>query len=162
MLSPRSLVTLCLVLLAPAVARAGPPSKVDFNRDVRPILSENCFYCHGQDPNHRKADLRLDVRESALKLKAVVPGDLQKSKLLARIFADDPDDRMPPVDSHRTLTPQQKDGLKRWIEEGAVYQQHWAFVAPARPTLPAVKHPEWARNAIDYFVLARLETEGLS
>ncbi|MDB5295132.1 MAG: Planctomycete cytochrome, partial [Phycisphaerales bacterium] len=145
------------VLAAPRLA--GPP---DYNRDVRPILAENCFYCHGQDPNHRKADLRLDVRESALKLKAIVPGDAKASGLVERVLTDDADEQMPPPNSHRTLSPTQKDILKRWVAGGAEYQPHWTFVAPVRPPLPDVKRAGWARNPIDRFVLAKLEAEGLA
>jgi hypothetical protein len=144
--------------VAAAADAAGP---VEYNRDVRPILSENCFYCHGQDPNHRKADLRLDVRESALKEKAVVPGQPDQSKLVAKIFSDGKK-RMPPPDSNRILTAEQKEMLKRWVAQGAAYQQHWAFVAPVRPAPPEVKRAGWPRNPIDRFVLARLEREGLA
>src|SRR3954451_23255926 len=97
----------------PATAPSGPP--VDFNRDVRPILSENCYYCHGQDPNHRKADLRLDVRAVAVKAEAIVPGKPNDSGLIARINTSDPEDLMPPPNSHRQLTAEQKDTFKRWI-----------------------------------------------
>ena len=155
----RLFVALAGLTLPPAAAQAAAP--VDFNRDVRPILSENCFYCHGQDPNHRKADLRLDVREVAVKAEALVPGKPGDSGLIARVFTDDADDLMPPPDSHRKLTDQQKQTLKRWVAEGAVYQDHWAFIAPVRPPLPAVKRADWPRNPIDRFVLARLEKEKL-
>jgi len=151
------LVVIALLLLA-MPAQAG----VDFNRDVRPILSENCFYCHGQDPNHRKADLRLDVREDAIKGEAFVPGDPAKSMLIDRIHAQDPDDLMPPVKSNRTLTAAQKQILTQWVAEGAVYQPHWAFTPPVRPDLPPVKNASWPRNPIDQFVLAKLEAEGLA
>ena len=134
---------------------------VDFNRDVRPILSENCFYCHGQDPNKREADLRLDVRDAALKLKAFVPGNADASELIKRIHTDDRDDLMPPPKSNRRLSPAQKETLKRWISEGANYSQHWAYVPPARPQAPVVKNPAWARNAIDAFVLGKLDAAGL-
>ena len=141
------------------VARADP---VDYNRDVRPILSENCFYCHGQDPNHRKADLRLDVREVAVKAKALVAGKPAESGLVERIFTADPDDLMPPPNSHRQLTAAQKEILKRWVAEGAAYQPHWAYATLTRPALPQVKSKGWTKNAIDAFVLAKLEKEGLS
>ena len=114
---------------------------VDFNRDVRPIFSENCFYCHGQDPNKREADLRLDVRDVALKLKAFVPGNADASELITRINTDDRDDLMPPPKSNRRLSPAQKETLKRWISEGANYSQHWAYVPPVRPQVPAVTNP---------------------
>lgn len=104
------LVTLVVALawLTPTVS-----ADVDFNRDIRPILSENCFYCHGQDANHRKADLRLDVRDDAIKGKAFVPGDAAKSSLVDRIFTDDAEELMPPPKSNRKLSAKQKDLLKR-------------------------------------------------
>jgi hypothetical protein len=147
---------IALLLAVPAWA-----APLDFNRDVRPILSENCFYCHGQDPNKREADLRLDVREDAVKAKAFVPGDPAMSDLVERIFSTDKDDMMPPPKSHRVLTVAQKETLKRWIAEGANYAPHWAFVAPSRPEPPAVKAEDWVKNPIDRFVLAKLETERL-
>src|SRR5688572_12786001 len=152
---------------APPAEAGHPPAQkqrtpIDFNRDVKPILSENCFYCHGQDPNHRKADLRLDVREAAVKAEAIVPAKADDSALVARILTDDPDDLMTPPDSHRKLTAKQKDTLKRWVAEGAEYQQHWAFVPPVRPEPPKVARAAWPRNPIDRFVLARLEREQLA
>ena len=146
-------------LSASAAVAAAPLS---FNRDIRPILSENCFYCHGQDPNHREADLRLDIREVALEAAAIVPGKPEKSLLVEHIFSSDPDELMPPPKSNRTLTAEQKEKLKRWIAEGAVYEEHWAFIPPARPPLPEVKKADWPRNAIDRFVLGKLEREGLA
>ena len=133
-------------------------AKVDYNEDVRPILSENCFYCHGPDGNKRKAKLRLDVREAALAKKAFVPGDAEASELIKRLASTDSDEVMPPPDSHRTLSTAQKEILKRWIAEGAEYKEHWAFVAPVRPALPAngEKHP------VDAFVAAKLAKVGLT
>jgi len=158
--------TLILAALLPlsAAAAQGPggTANIEFNRDIRPILSENCFYCHGQDPNHRKADLRLDVRAEALKGKAFVPGKPDESELVKRVFTADHDDVMPPPKSNRTLTPAQKELLKRWVAEGAEYQAHWAYLAPQRPALPAVKRTDWPRNDLDRFVLAKLEAKGLS
>lgn len=108
-----------LILSLPLCAAESPlPEKVEFNRDVRPILSDNCFYCHGNDPEHRKAKLRLDVREAALKKDAFVPGEPDESDLIERIFSDDEDELMPPPDSHKKLTDQQKQILKRWIAQG--------------------------------------------
>jgi hypothetical protein len=144
----------------PAVARAAPPA-LDFNRDIRPILSENCFYCHGQDSNKRQADLRLDVRDAAIEGAAIVPGDAAASPLIERIHSDDPDTRMPPPDSNRRLTVEQKRLLERWIQQGADYQVHWAFVPPRQVPEPTVQNESWVRNSIDRFVLARLEAEGL-
>ena len=133
-------------------------AKVDYNEDVRPILSENCFYCHGPDGNKRKAKLRLDVREAALEKKAFVPGDAEASELIKRLVSSDSDEVMPPPDSHRTLTAAQKEILKRWIAEGAEYKQHWAYVTPVRPALPAngEKHP------VDAFVAEKLAQAGLT
>ncbi len=137
------------------------PEPLDFNRDIRPILAENCFYCHGQDANKRQADLRLDVREVAVAAKAIVPRDLAASTLAARIRSTDPEQQMPPPKSNRRLTDAQRKLLERWIEEGAAYANHWAFVPPTRPAEPAVKRETWPRNAIDRFVLAKLESLGL-
>ena len=111
-------------------------AKVDYNEDVRPILSENCFYCHGPDGNKRKAKLRLDVRDAALEKKAFVPGDAGASELIKRLASTDSDEVMPPPDSHRTLTAAQKEILKRWIAEGAEYKEHWAFVTRSAPPCP--------------------------
>ncbi len=145
----------------PGATRAGTPD-LDFNRDIRPILAENCFYCHGQDANKRQADLRLDSRDAAIESGAIIPKDPAGSELVARIRSEDRDQQMPPPKSNRRLSPEQKRLLERWIEEGANYAPHWAFVAPARPILPAVRKAEWARNPIDRFVLAKLEAEGMS
>jgi uncharacterized protein DUF1553/uncharacterized protein DUF1549/cytochrome c len=135
---------------------------LDFNRDIRPILSENCFYCHGQDGNKRQADLRLDQRDAAVKAGAITPGDIAKSSLVARILSDDPEQMMPPPKSNRRLSLEQKKTLERWIADGANYQTHWAFVPPSRPAEPAVQRADWVRNPIDRFVLARLESEKLA
>jgi hypothetical protein len=145
---------------AATVHAQSPP--IDFNRDIRPILSENCFYCHGQDANKRQAELRLDQRDVAVKAGAIAPGDAAKSSLVARILSDDPEQMMPPPKSNRRLSPEQKKLLERWIAEGAVYQTHWAFVAPIRPAEPAVERAEWVRNPVDRFVLAKLEAEKLA
>jgi mono/diheme cytochrome c family protein len=159
-----------LVLVRPGaepLTWADPPQgKVEYARDIQPILSGNCFVCHGPDEKMRKAGLRLDQRAAALKelrsgSRAIVPGDSKNSELIARVFSTD-DDRMPPPKGHAPLKDAQKQLLKRWIDEGADYQPHWAFVVPKHPALPQVKTPGWARNAVDYFVLARLEKEGLA
>jgi hypothetical protein len=163
MLATRTLLFTWLVvtLLSPALLSADEPA-INFNRDIRPILSENCFYCHGQDANKRKADLRLDVRQAALDAGAIKPGDKAASELIERINSADPDELMPPPDSNRRLSPEQKQLLERWIASGAEYQTHWAYVTPQKPALPDVKSAAWAHNAIDRFVLAKLEAEGLS
>jgi hypothetical protein len=142
-------------------AQAESPA-LDFNRDIRPILAENCFYCHGQDANKRQADLRLDIRDVAIDAGAIVPKDPLASELIARINATNLRELMPPPKSNRRLSPEQKKRLERWIGEGANYATHWAFVAPGRPAEPAVKDTPWVRNSIDRFVLAKLEAEGMS
>jgi hypothetical protein len=143
-------------------ASAEPPTRLDFNRDIRPILSENCFYCHGQDGQKREADLRLDDRAAAIAAGAIVPGDAGASTMLERIHSTDPDVQMPPPDSNRRLSTEQKQLLDRWISAGADYAPHWAFVAPERPQPPAVQRADWVRNDIDRFVLAKLEAAGLA
>ena len=146
-----------------AVVRAAAPvpEPVEFNRDIRPILAENCFYCHGQDGNKRESDLRLDVREAAVSAGAIVPGEVGASTLLERIHSTDPDVIMPPPESNRRLSDDQKTLLDRWVREGAVYEPHWAFVPPMRPTPPLVQQSAWPRNEIDRFVLEKLESAGL-
>jgi len=159
-----SIAFITLLLTVPALAvDAG---SIDFNRDIRPILSDNCFACHGPDKAHRKADLRLDTKEGALAaitdgVWAVKPGDLDKSEVYKRIITTEADDLMPPRKSGKTLTAAQKDLIKRWIEEGAAWAEHWAIVAPQRPAPPEVKEKAWAKNEIDRFILARLEKENL-
>jgi len=146
-------------------ARAGDaaPSKIDFNRDVRPILSNLCFRCHGPDEGSRKAGLRLDRKDDAFRtLKsgsvAVAPGDLENSELYARITAEDNDPaRMPPPDSGKAISPAQVAVLKRWIEQQAPWDEHWSFVPAVRRAVPEVKRADWPRTPIDRFVLAKLE-----
>jgi hypothetical protein len=136
--------------------------RVSYNRDIRPILSENCFFCHGQDTNKRQADLRLDLRDVAIEAAAIVPNNLAASGLIERINSRDPDAVMPPTDSNRKLSAAQKQLLARWIMEGAVYEPHWAFVTPERPAQPRVRNREWSHNPIDHFVLAKLEAAGMT
>ncbi|HTU23595.1 MAG TPA: DUF1553 domain-containing protein [Gemmataceae bacterium] len=135
--------------------------KIEYNRDVRPILAENCFACHGADSAARKADLRLDRRDEAIKAEAIVPRDAEKSSLIERIFSDNKAQAMPPRKTKKHLTDAQKEILKRWIASGAEYQAHWSFIAPKRSTPPAVKNRSWIRNPIDRFILAELEKRGL-
>jgi mono/diheme cytochrome c family protein len=148
-------------------AKAAPASsKIDFNRDIRSLLSDNCFACHGPDDKERKAKLRFDDKVAALKPAksgdyAIVPGDPAKSKLIERITSKDPDDLMPPPKTGKKLNAQQIELLRRWIQEGAKFEGHWAFTAPERPALPTVKDTKWSRNEIDRFILARLEKEKL-
>jgi hypothetical protein len=151
-------ITLTGLLAAPLCAQ----TKVEYNRDVRPILAENCFACHGPDSASRKAGLRLDDRDAAIKMEAIKPGNAKESELLKRIHAADPKEIMPPTKTRKTLTAAQKDVLKRWIEQGAQYQLHWSLIAPKRPELPKVKNEAWARNPIDRFILADLEKRGMT
>lgn len=136
-------------------------NNLDFNRDIRPILSENCFYCHGVDGNKREADLRLDIRDDAIASDAFVPGDLNASELFYRIHSEDEDEIMPPPESNRILTSEQKIILEQWIKEGAQYNEHWAFVAPKKKDLPQVREKNWIRNPIDSFVLSKLEERNI-
>lgn len=142
------------------VARAEEP--IDFNRDVRPILSENCFYCHGQDAAKRQADLRLDSGPEALDSGAFVPGKSAESELIIRIRSNDPDKQMPPPKSNHKISAEQLKVLERWINEGAKYSNHWAYTVPTRPALPNVKQADWIRTPIDRFVLAKLEAAELA
>jgi len=163
--------TLLVAVLAPVLglstARGTPAPEprvlrpVQFNRDIRPILSGNCFFCHGPDKGHRKADLRLDVRDSALADKAIVPGKPEASELWKRITTKDPDDVMPPPDTHKQLKPAEIERLRRWISEGATYQPHWAYVPVRRPSVPAVGDATRPANPVDNFVLAGLKERGL-
>ncbi|MBA3481980.1 MAG: DUF1553 domain-containing protein [Pirellulales bacterium] len=148
-----------LVLQTGAIADEPP---LIFNRDIRPILSDNCFHCHGADAAQRQAELRLDVRESAIEMGALSPGRVDESALVERITSDDPDQKMPPPDSKRRLTAEQIDKLTRWIAEGAEYQPHWAFQPVRRPELPRIERGDWPENNVDRFVLARLEEEDLA
>jgi mono/diheme cytochrome c family protein len=159
-----ALAALPLAPLAALDAAGAPaPAKVEFSRDVRPILSENCFACHGFDKAARKADLRLDTQEGATAttdgVTAVVPGKPEASELFARIMTDDEDDLMPPKKSGKHLTAAQKEILKRWIEQGATYQRHWSFDPPKRTTPPVIAG---AAHPLDRFIQARLAEEKLT
>ncbi len=156
----------CVALAGESPPAKVPPPRVEFNRDVRPIIEENCFKCHGPDANQRKSGLRLDLREEAVKpaksgSPAIVPGDVEESGLVKKIFAASTQRRMPPPASGKKLKDDEKEVLRRWIAEGAEYQPHWAFVPPVRPEPPAVQDGSWPRNPIDRFILARLEAEGM-
>jgi len=131
--------------------------KIDFNRDIQPIIADNCISCHGPDAKHREADLRLDTYEGLLAENTVVPGKPEKSALIERIYTTDEDDIMPPPDSHKTLTKEQKDLLKRWIKEGAPWQKHWAYENPQKPKLPSSNK----LSPVDYFISKRLKKAGL-
>src|SRR5437870_11924349 len=171
------------ILFAAASGGFAFAGAIDFSRDIQPILSENCYHCHGPDAKARKAELRLDQMEGAMRTKdgvtVVKPGDSKGSELIARIFTTDADDVMPPVKSNRVLTVAQKELLRRWVDEGAKWGEHWAFVAPRRPAVPAnadfglqiadwkkrdaalgeklhAQQPsleQWPQNAIDRFIL---------
>ncbi len=139
---------------------------VSFGRDILPILSDNCFRCHGPDAKERKAQLRLDTQDGAYGpgksgKHAVVPGDAAKSELIRRITSTDDEERMPHRDAKRQLSKEQIELLKRWVQQGAKWGQHWAFEAPERPEIPAVKNSKWARTPVDNFVLAKLQDEKL-
>ena len=158
----RTIAFCSLILPIVATARADTP---DFNRDVRPILSQNCFKCHGPDDKQRKAGLRLDSRAGAIVTlsaghRAVVPGKPMASTLVKRVFSSG-GDKMPPAYANKVLTSEQKDILRRWVATGAAYKPHWAFVPPMQAPLPIVKQTAWPRNPIDRFILSRLERAGL-
>lgn len=160
------LLGLAAVLPGAATAQSPSGTPIDFSRQIRPILSDNCFACHGPDAGQRKARLRLDTREGALaKLRggshAIVPGQPAQSALIERITAHDDTERMPPPKTNKRLTSAQVELLRQWIAQGARYTEHWAFVAPRRPPVPAVKQKDWPRNPVDAFLLARMEKEGL-
>jgi len=142
------------------------PAKIEFNRDVRPILSDKCFACHGPDRNARKARLRFDEEASARRERkrgtVIVPGDADRSLLIARILEEDVDEIMPPPDTGKEISAREVAIFRRWIEQGAEFQAHWSFVPPQRPDPPVVKDAGWARGAIDRFVLAKLEGAGTS
>jgi mono/diheme cytochrome c family protein len=170
----RNLAVLLAVVLSarsagPAPARAeAPGGKLDFNRDIKPILSDKCFRCHGPDPAERKGGpdgLRLDNAAGAAEdlggYRAIVAGQPEQSELVKRIASTDPDEIMPPPASGKKLSPREIAALSEWVRQGGAYAVHWSYVKPARPELPAVKRPDWVRNPIDRFILARLEAEGL-
>ena len=171
-LSGEWMVGILLVLIveasAPKAAAADvSPPTVDFQRQVRPILSDACFDCHGPDAKARKAHLRLDVVDGGVFEdrdggKVVAPGKPGESELVRRISSTDPDEKMPPPKHHRQLKAQEISVLTRWVAEGAKWQDHWSLIVPERPRLPAVIKASWPRNGIDSFILARLEKEGLS
>lgn len=155
--------------IALAAADRAPDRPIDFGRDIRPILSDNCFFCHGPDSAvaDQTGGLRLDSFEGATAQRengdpAIVPGDPDASPLIRRIESTNPNTVMPPPASHRTVTPAQAELLRRWITEGAEYTGHWAFQSPIQPDLPATEDAPWVRNAVDAFILAELERNGLA
>lgn len=156
--------SLCSILLCSWTATS-PAADVDFRRDIRPILSDVCFRCHGPDEQQRVSGFRLDTRDGAFAAleggHAIVPHDPAASLLVGRLMSDDPDVRMPPPDTGRALSARQIELLRAWIEQGAPWQEHWAFVPPERPAVPTSKADDWCINGIDHFVQAKLESAGL-
>jgi hypothetical protein len=155
------------VLLCAGVGHAAAPRAIDFNREIRPILSRNCFACHGPDEHDRRGGLRLDDRDAATAeldsgATAIVPGRPDQSELVARIHETDPDTAMPPPETNHALTPAEKELLAKWIAAGAPYARHWAYVPPQPHEPPPVQDRSWPRSWIDHFVLADLESAGLA
>ena len=158
--------TKCLVVLCCGMIQADDSSAIQFNRDIRPILSANCFGCHGPDKNTREADLRLDTKEGIFGKTesgefAVLANTISKSTLYQRIISDDPDQKMPPAETEKKLTPKQITLIRRWIEQGALWQGHWAFEPLKRPIPNVVKSKNWIQNTVDRFILSRLERESI-
>ena len=153
-----------IIVLVPALTQVIAAADLSFNRDIRPILAEACFHCHGPDPGTRKAGLRLDTEAGFFDPASgptVVKGKPEDSPLFQRLIATDADEIMPPPESHKELKSSEIALIKRWISEGAPWQPHWSFITPQRPALPAVKNPDWARHPIDAFIFAQLEAVGL-
>ncbi|MCS6952199.1 MAG: DUF1553 domain-containing protein [Bryobacterales bacterium] len=154
-----------IVALTLALVASAAEKPIQFDRDIRPILSDNCFTCHGPDEKQRQAGLRLDTKEGLFAerngYRIIVPGDPGQSRLYQRISHPKKALRMPPPNFHRSLTDKQIELIRTWIEQGASWKEHWAYTPPQRPPLPAVRLKSWPRNPIDYFVLARLEAENL-
>lgn len=155
----------CVAVMLAGAALADE-TQIDYSRDVRPILSDACFRCHGPDEMTREADLRLDEPKGLFAARdgspAVVPGDPDASLVLQRVLSTDPDLMMPPPSSNKTLSPQQKDILVRWVQQGAKWEQHWSFVKPEKPAVPDVQNADWCRNEIDRFILQRQQAAGLT
>ena len=154
-----------VLLVTSSVARAATPT-VKFNRDIRPIMSDTCFRCHGPDSKSRMAGLRLDIRQDALKttksgVTPIVPGDPAKSAIIQRVFAENPAKIMPPKQAHKELTAAQKDMIKRWVAEGAEYEGHWAYEPIRKSQPPTVADASMVRNPIDAFIQDKLEQEHL-
>lgn len=163
---PRLYFPLGLALWAAAMLAGKAWAGVDFARDIQPIISSKCFQCHGPDESSRKAKLRLDVRDEAIQSRkdgtqAIKPGDPGASTLVARITSRDPDEMMPPTKEGHPLSVAEVELLKQWVQAGAPYAAHWAFVKPVRPALPKVRDVHWPKNEIDHFVLSALEAKGL-
>jgi mono/diheme cytochrome c family protein len=160
MRSAVSLFVLSVTLTSAVLAQSDEP--VQYNRDIRPILSQNCFACHGPDSASRKGELRLDQRDAAIASAAITPNKPEESSLVERIFSTDPDMQMPPASAHKTLKPEEKEILKKWVAQGAEYQKHWSLIAPVKPAVPEVKDKSWPKSPIDAFILTSLEKNGLT
>ncbi|MBX7168722.1 MAG: PSD1 and planctomycete cytochrome C domain-containing protein [Pirellulales bacterium] len=161
-----ALLALMFAAIGCAQAAVAADDKIDYSRDIRPILSRNCWLCHGPDADTREAELRLDERDAAIEpatsgQAAIVPGRPDDSELIRRILSSDEGERMPPPATKRVLSERERQLLRDWIAQGAEYAPHWAFLPPARPELPAVAHQAWPREELDRLVLARLEGQGL-
>ncbi len=145
---------------------ADPEDTLRFNRDIRPILANACFQCHGPDPGGRKAKLRFDREEGFFGAReggpTVVKNQPDKSPLYLRLVSKDPEEVMPPPKSRKVVKPEEKEKIRKWIAQGAPWEPHWAFIKPERPAPPVVKNAKWVRNPVDAFILARLEAQGLS
>ncbi|MFK5922081.1 MAG: DUF1553 domain-containing protein [Verrucomicrobiota bacterium] len=160
---PTFILNLLLTGIALPSIHLSAAEDLDFNRDIKPLLSSNCFKCHGADEGSREADLRLDTFEGATKNLdghfAIQPGNSKKSELIARLTTHDEGDLMPPAESGKPLKPNEIERLKQWIDNGAKYERHWSFVPPQRHAPPGIQTPFWPKNEIDYFVLSRLEKD---
>ncbi len=155
-------VLVAMAVVFASAANAGADEPLQYNRDIRPILANRCFACHGPDSAARKGDLRLDQRDAAMEMGAISAGKPEESELISRIYTDDPKLLMPPPETKQKLADAEKEKLKQWIASGAEYQQHWSLIPPQRSEPPVVKQEGWVKNTIDRFILARLEKEGLS
>lgn len=158
----RSLLGILFLICCSGTVPAQNPTAIEFNRDIRPILSENCLYCHGPDPEHRQAGLRLDIRQEAIDGSAIVPGKHLESQLVQRIVSSDPELVMPPPESNKKLTLQQKELLSKWIDQGAEYQTHWAYQPPKRPASLSPSASRTSEQDIDRLVQQQLQSKGLS
>ena len=148
--------------LASLAAAAGAEPKISFTRQIKPILANKCFACHGPDQKERKAEMRLDLRDEAVP-SVIKPGDGEHSEVVVRITTDDADSRMPPADSKKpAVTADEAKQIRQWIDQGAEYDAHWAYIKPARPAVPDVSDQKWPVNRIDHFILAKLEAKGVA
>jgi hypothetical protein len=157
----KTLLRILLCVFAPFLMQTASAQTISFNRDVRPILSDKCFQCHGPDEETREADLRFDQKESAFESSAIVPGDVDASEMIVRIHEEDPDLRMPPEETAKPLTEDEIEILTRWIREGANWSEFWAYVPPRNHPTPRVENESWPRNWIDHFTLAAIEAANL-